>query len=192
MGTFARGHASCAARAARLRTQVISAVAGLAAISGAAQAQAPQKTSLLPPVQATTLAGTALTLPVPGKITLLAIGFSRASGAAAGVAWKQVQPFCAAHPQVNCYQVAVLQDAPGWIRSMIVRSLRNARTEAERAQFATVVEKEAAWKQALQDTDARDGYAVLTGSDGRILWMQSGQESTLHVDLQALAAHLPQ
>ncbi len=158
----------------------------------AALAQAQTQRLVLPPTPATTLADSALTLPVPGKITLLAVGFSRSSGSAAGVAWKQMQPFCAAHPQVACYQVAVLQDAPGWIRGMIERGLRNARTQAEREQFAIVVTNEPAWKQVLHDTDARAGYAVLTGADGRILWQTQGQEATLNIDAQALQSHLPQ
>ena len=161
------------------------------ALSGGILAQAQTDGTTLPATAATTLAGSALTLPVPGKITLVAVGFSRSSGSAAGVAWKQAQPFCTAHPQVACYQVAVLQDAPGWIRGMIDRGLRNARTQAEREQFATVVTNEQAWKQALHATDARAGYALLVGTDGRILWQTQGQEATLHIDAQALESHLP-
>jgi len=162
------------------------------ALAGAMPAQAQIDGSVLPPTPATTLAGAALTLPVPGKITLLAVDFSRSSGSAAGVAWKQLQPFCAAHPQIACYQVAVLQDAPSWIRSMIERSLRHARTQAEREQFVTVVTNEQAWKQALQDADANAGYAVLAAADGHILWAAHGTEATLRIDMFALVAALPQ
>ena len=166
-------------------------IATVLALSGGILAQAQTDGATLPSTAATTLAGAAISLPIPGKITLLALGFSRASGTAAGVAWKQMQPFCTAHPQVACYQVAVLQDAPGWIRGMIERGLRNARTQAEREQFATVVTNEQAWKQALHATDALAGYAVLVGIDGRILWQTQGQEATLHIDAQALESHLP-
>ena len=173
-------------------THSIAIVIGIVlALAGAMPAQAQIDGAVLPSTPATTLAGAALTLPVPGKITLLAVGFSRSSGSAAGVAWKQIQPFCAAHPQIACYQVAVLQDAPGWIRSMIERGLRHARTQAEREQFVTVVTNEQAWKQALQDADANAGYAVLSAADGRILWAAHGTEATMRIDMATLAAALP-
>lgn len=154
-----------------------------------AQAQTSSSTAL-PPTHATTLAGTSLTLPVPGHPTLLLVGFSRQSGAAADAGWKQAQPFCAAQPEVACYEVAMLEDAPAFIRGMIVHGIRTGQPQSKHNQFVIVVEQEAVWKQALQVENTDYATAVLLDSTGKISWQTSGDVTTLHLEEKTLAQSL--
>lgn len=155
----------------------------------AAQAQ-PGSSAALPATHATTLSGTSMTLPVLGHPMLLLVGFSRQSGAAADAGWKQAQPFCTAHPEVACYEVAMLEDAPAFIRGMIVHGMRSGQPQSKHNQFAIVVENEAAWKQALQVENTDEATAVLLDAAGKIAWQTSGDATTLHLDEKALLGSL--
>ncbi len=162
--------------------------------AGVLSAQAAQvqtsSSAALPATHATTLAGTSITLPVLGHPMLLLVGFSRQSGAAADAGWKQAQPFCAAHPEVACYEVAMLEDAPAFIRGMIVHGMRSGQPQSKHNQFVTVVEQEAAWKQALQVENTDNATAVLLDAAGKIVWQTSGDATTLRLDEKSLNGSL--
>ncbi len=143
-------------------------------------AQAPA--GFLQTTHAQTLSGAKIQLPVPGHTTLLLIGFSKKSGSAVGVGWKQAQPICAANSVVACYQVAVLQEEPTFMRGLIVHGIRSGKSSAAQATFVTVFENEAAWKSSLHFNDGSAAYAVLLGPDGKILRKTSGTVATLHLE----------
>lgn len=143
-------------------------------------------TPLLPVTHAETLSGTAITFPVAGQQTLLVVGFTRNSGDAATAWFKQAQPLCDAHPGVACYEVAVMQDAPSFMRGFILRHMRNGMPPERQAKFATVFENEPAWKQAFHYSNADDAYAVLLNATGEVVWHASGPQAAIHLDgLQA-------
>ena len=159
-------------------------LAGLCAVlfsSLATHAQTNSATSL-PATHAETLSGTSLTLPVPSSQTLLFVGFSRASGDAVTAWFQQAQPICDAHPHLACYKVAVLEEAPSFIRGVIIRGMQKKTAPAVQQRFAIVVENESQWKQAIHYSNADDAYAVLLDSTGAIVWQSSGEKSAVHLD----------
>ena len=131
----------------------------------------------LPVTHAKTLSGEAVTLPAPDHAaTLILAGFSKSSSASVKAWWLQAKALCEAHPQVACYRAAVLEDAPSFIRGMIVGGMKKDMTPAEQVGFVTVFENEPAWKQSFAFGAADDAYIGLFDKDGKRLWHNSGGE----------------
>jgi len=133
--------------------------------------------SPLPITHARTLSGAAITLPAADHAaTLIFAGFSKNSSASVKAWWLRAKALCQAHPQVACYRAAVLQDAPGFIRGMIVSSMKKDMTPAEQEGFLTVFENEPAWKQSFAFGAEDDAYVALFDKNGKLLWRTSGGE----------------
>lgn len=133
--------------------------------------------SPLPVTHAKTLSGAVVALPaLDHAATLILAGFSKNSSSSVKAWWLQAKALCEAHPQVACYRAAVLQDAPGFIRGMIIGGMKKDMTSAEQEGFVTVFENEAAWKQSFAFGAADDAYVALFDKDGKLLWRASGGE----------------
>jgi hypothetical protein len=81
---------------------------------------------------------------------------------------------CQSHPQVACYQVAVLEEVPSFFRGMVVGGMKHGTPAADRGSFATVFENEAAWKQTFAFNAPNDAYLGLFDKRGKLLWHMSG------------------
>jgi hypothetical protein len=133
--------------------------------------------SPLPITHAKTLSGAVVTLPATDHTaTLILAGFSKNSSAAVKAWWLAARGLCQAHPKVACYRAAVLQDAPGFVRGMIVSGMRKDMTPAEQEGFVTVFENEPAWKRSFRFGAEDDAYVALFDKDGKRLWQTSGDE----------------
>ncbi len=132
----------------------------------------------LPSTQAKTITGRAITLPLPDHAqTFLAVGFSKASSDAVKAWWLQAKAICQAHPAVACYEAAVIEDAPSFVRGMIVSGMKRG-TEPDRQEtFLTIVENEAAWKQAFAYSAPDDAYLAIFDKSGKLLWRTNGAEA---------------
>ena len=146
----------------------------LATLLGGVALEAPQ----LPSTQAKTLTGRAVTLPVPDHPqTLVVVGFSKASSGAVKAWWLQTKPVCQAHPALACYEAAVIEDAPSFVRGIIVNGMKRDMDPSRQDTFVTVVENESAWKQAFGFGAPDDAYLALFDNTGKVLWHTSGAGS---------------
>jgi hypothetical protein len=139
----------------------------------------------LPATETKSLSGKQVQVPVANHLTLLVTGFTKASSDADGAWWKKAAPLCKQNPQLACFQVAVLEDAPRLIRPMIVGGMRHGMTAEQQETFLTSFENEKAWKQALSYSAADNAYIALVDSSGAILWVQNGSKQA--GDLSGLA-----
>jgi hypothetical protein len=117
------------------------------------------------PASAMTRVGHLVTLPVPGRLTLVvgalsAIGDDLASG------WQeQVAGLCAEHPVLDCYPTA--PDA---------RTARRMAPADLRDRIAVAQSRHQSWKSALAPEVQDDVYAVLLAPDGTLLWQAAGPQ----------------
>lgn len=131
----------------------------------------------LPPTHGKSLSGRAVTLPVPDHPqTFLIAGFSKASSAAVKAWWLQAKAVCQAHPEVACYESAVIEDAPSFVRGMIISGMKQGMEPDRLNSFVPVVENEAAWKQAVAFNAPDDAYLAIFDKTGKLLWRTSGGE----------------
>ncbi len=131
----------------------------------------------LPPTHAETLSGKAVILPVSDHAqTFLIAGFSKASSDAVKAWWLQAKEICQAHPAVACYEAAVIEDAPSFVRGMIISSMKRGMEADRRDTFVPIVQNESAWKQALGFNAPDNAYLGIFDKTGRLLWRTSGAE----------------
>lgn len=128
----------------------------------------------LPVTETKSLSGKQVKVPAPDRLTLLVTGFTKASSEADRAWWKQAAPICKQNPQLACYQVAVLEDAPRFVRPMIVGGMRRGTPPEQQDVFLTSFQNEKEWKQAVSYSAPDNAYLVLVDSSGAILWQQSG------------------
>lgn len=124
---------------------------------------------------AETLAGKRLALPkdLPDAPCVLIIGFSRASGAATRE-WSQK---LRAHGQAGSsriFSALILDEAPRFVRGMIVKGMKKDIPAAQHEQYLVVTENGVGWKQLAGYTNADAAYIVLTTAAGRVIWRTSG------------------
>ncbi len=147
----------------------------LAALRGAAGTLNAQQ---LPSTPAKTLSGHAVTLPVSDHpLTFLAVGFSKASSDSVKAWWLQAKAICRSHSAVACYEGAVIEDAPSFVRGMIISGMKHGMETERQDTFVTVVENEAAWKQTFGFNAPDDAYLAIFDKSGKLLWRTSGAEN---------------
>jgi hypothetical protein len=140
----------------------------------------------LPVTETKSLSGKQVKVPAQDRLTLLVAGFTKASSEADTAWWKKAEPLCKQNPQVACYQVAILESAPRFVRLMIVGSMKRGMPPAQQDIFLTSFENEKAWKQAFSYSAPDNAYLALVDSTGAVLWLQNGGRDAAG-DLSGLA-----
>ena len=128
----------------------------------------------IPSARVTTLDEHALNLPkdLPARATVLIIGFGRHSQDATTAWEKPVRTQLAHTPAIGFYDMAMLAEVPGFVRPMVMRSVRKAVPDVLRPNFVPLVDHEAEWKAAAgYDPHASEAaYVLLVDSHGVIRW----------------------
>lgn len=149
----------------------------------------------IPPSTSTALDGHTLALPrdLPARATILILGFSQHS-AATTTAWeKPIRSSLAAAPAIGYLDMPCLEDAPAFIRPLILRSIRKQIPDALRPNFLPLTSNEAAWKQLTHfSPSAPDAaYILLVDRSGTIRWQTHEPFTpTLFADLSTAARNL--
>jgi len=148
----------------------------------------------IPPSQGTALDGHSVILPrdLPGRATILIVGFSQHS-ANATTAWeKSVRNNLANQPSpaIGFLDMPFLEDAPSLIRPLIVRAIRRQVPDIVKPNFVPLTSGEAAWKQTAGFTqDAPDAaYILLVDRAGQVRWQTHEPLSQARFDELAAAA----
>ncbi len=133
-----------------------------------------QAGAAIPSTQATALDGHAVVLPrdLPGRATVLIVGFGRHS-ADATTAWeKPVRQQLAQAGTIGFYDMAMLAEVPGFVRPLVLRAIRHDVPDVLKPNFLPLTGEEDAWKQAAgYATDQPEAaYVLLVDRQGRVQW----------------------
>jgi hypothetical protein len=129
--------------------------------------------STIPASTGTALDGHSITLPqdLPGRVSILILGFSKNS-ADPTTAWEKATRTSLANSTIGYLDIPFLQDAPSFVRPMILRSIRKQVPDIVKPNFVPLATGEAAWKQATNFTPASPdaAYILLVDKSGTIRW----------------------
>jgi hypothetical protein len=138
--------------------------AGFSSVSDTPDSSYTYASLKIPAVSAKTLAGRPITLPAPGRLTLLVGSVNGDRDQAASDWWTQASELCARHAVLDCYQAV----EPS-------RKLRQAVPIEIRDRVAVVAARAQPWKSALQAASGANVYALLLAPDGTPLWHAAGR-----------------
>ena len=130
----------------------------------------------IPTVKAKALDNSEATLPPQGgqRPLILVVGFSRKSGQMCAAWGKRVAADFRNDSRLNYFQIPVLEDAPSFVRPMIVYGMRKGTPPEELPHMIPVYEHESEWKNAVRFSNADDAYILLTDAQGHIIWQTHG------------------
>jgi hypothetical protein len=145
----------------------------LIVLSAAARAET------IPALHAGSLADVQVNLPADlhDKIGILVIGFSKKSSLQTKQWNQSLLPDYGNDPRIVYYEGAVLADAPALFRGMIISSIRNHMSDAERAHFIPILQDAVKWKDAAHFTSADEAYILLIDGAGEIKWRAHGERT---------------
>ena len=128
----------------------------------------------IPATRGIALDGHAVTLPadLPGRASILILGFGRNS-ADATTAWeKQVQNTLASTPGIGYYDMPMLAEVPSMVRPLVLRSIRKQVPTQLHPNFVPLTSDLDAWKQVTGFTDTAPdaAYVLLVDRSGSVLW----------------------
>jgi hypothetical protein len=128
----------------------------------------------IPATTGTTLDGRAITLPhdLAPRATILILGFTRGS-ANATTAWeKPVRTSLADNTSINFFDIPFLEDAPSFIRPLILRSIRHQVPAVLHSRFLPLTSGEDTWKQVtgFSPSASDAAYVLLVDRSGTIRW----------------------
>lgn len=146
----------------------------------ACEAQSP------PATQGETLSGRRIVLAeaVRGRPAVLIVGFSRDAGDGCG-AWSRAVRNDPALAKVAVYQVAILEQAPGFVRGMIKSSMRKGISPSEQDEFVVLVQDEKLWRSYFGVTAEKEPYVEFLDASGQIRWHGHGEARDLEPQLRA-------
>ena len=128
----------------------------------------------IPKTAAESLAGQQMTLPesLNGHLSVVIVGFSKSSQDTVKEWDKRVRKELG--DGFDVYQVAVLEDAPSFVRGMIKHAMKGSTPADRQGHFLVVVKGEAELKKAAGYSEADGAYLLLLDSAGEIRWRTHG------------------
>jgi hypothetical protein len=126
----------------------------------------------LPRLQEDNLAGQKVDLPdaASGKVAVLVFGFTHASQTTTEAWVKRIQADFSKTSGFELYQLPVLEDAPRFIRGMVVSGMKKGVAENLRANFIPVLHDEAELKKLVGYSEKDDAYMVVLDRGGKVAY----------------------
>ena len=130
----------------------------------------------LPRMEGEALSGKPIILPdaAHGKISLLAMGFSKKGGDKATEWTKRFVQDFGKDSRYAVYPVAELEAAPRLLRGMIKGGMRRGTPPEEQDRFVLLFEGEADWKKFVSYAIADEAYLLLLDANGEVKWRGHG------------------
>jgi hypothetical protein len=130
----------------------------------------------IPPVKAKTLADTDIVLPQTSgtQALILVLGFSHKSGENCAPWGKRLFADFRSDIRITYYQLPVLQDAPSFVRPMILRGMRKDMPAEQQSHFIPILDHEDEWKKLVNFSAPDDCYILLTDPRGHLAWQTHG------------------
>ena len=134
----------------------------------------PASAATLPATTATALDGHPVTLPrdLTAPATILILGFTHASSDPSTAWEKSIRATLATSPSIAYYDMPFLQDAPAFVRPLILRGIRKQVPDILKPHFLPITTNEAAWKQLANFSPAAPdaAYILLVDRSGNLRW----------------------
>jgi hypothetical protein len=132
----------------------------------------------MPAIHGESLSGKPVSLPEAsrGSLAILCIGFSHGSQS-------QLKPWTgkltaqSQKPGVSVYSIAVLEDAPRFVRGMIVHGIKSGIPQSQQDRFLIVVKGEDELKRVTAYQKPDDAYILLLDGKGQVQWVHHGPVS---------------
>jgi hypothetical protein len=130
----------------------------------------------LPKIEGDSLAGQYITLPDAshGKVAVLILGFSKASKAPTSAWGEKIEREFTGNSDVVIYQLPVLEDVPGFVRGMVISSMKKGVPENRRGHFIPVLHGEPALKKLVNYKEPDDAYLILLDRGGKVVFQLHG------------------
>ena len=109
---------------------------------------------------------------LPGRATVLIVGFGRHSQNAT-TAWEKPVRLQLAHPPtIGFYDMAMIAEVPSFIRPLVLRSIRHAVPDVLQPNFIPLADQEDAWKRVAgyAPDQPEAAYVLLVDSTGNVRW----------------------
>ena len=139
------------------------------------------------------LTGDRLVIPedLPGRPSLLIVGFSRDSKSQTAAWSKRIEADPQLKGSILTYRVITLEDVPSPLRGFVTRSIRKEVPEPLQGSFLVVTEQTDAWKQWLAFSSPDAAYMALLDAGHQVVWRAVGElTDTLFQALQLEVAKL--
>jgi hypothetical protein len=138
----------------------------------------PAAAERIPEVHGTSFADQAVNLPqdLQDKATgILVLGFSRGSrDAVTGWAQKIAGDYRTSNV-VAYYELPVVASVPGFLRGILLRSIRSSAPERAHKRIVPITNNEAGWRALVHYGEADDAYLLVVDSRGDVVWQTQGQ-----------------
>ncbi len=147
----------------------------------------------LPPLQGQTLDDKEVSLPeaAQGRVCLMIMTFSKQAGERSRQWQDHFAKDFTDDSKITSYSVAMLSDAPGFLRGMIRSAMRRGTPQPLRARTVTVTSDSKPWKQRLNLSSDKDAYLLLLNQHGQISWMHHGDfDPKIYAGLSAATGRL--
>jgi hypothetical protein len=130
-----------------------------------------QSTPTMPKTQGQSFAGHSVVLPdaAAGKVAVLIFGFTKASKVPTSAWADKVQAYLGTRPEVELYQLPVLEDVPQLFRSMVISGIKKGVPENKRDHFVPILQGEAELKKLVSYKKPDDAYLIILGRAGNIV-----------------------
>ncbi len=157
-----------------LRRPVVWPVALLFLVATMGRTQEPA--AHIPTARGTTLTGVEMALPnsLHGKIGVLVVGFSHASGEQIADWGRLIEADYGKSPGLVYFEMAMVASSPKMLRGMIVKSMASAVPAAERSHFVPLAEDDKPWRAVTHCDEANDAYLLVVDGNGRVVWQTQG------------------
>lgn len=109
-----------------------------------------------------------------GSICVIAIGFTHASQSQVRAWTDRARSEAHKNPPLAIYSIAVLEDAPRFVRGMAVHGMKSGTPAADRSRFVVVYAGEKELKRITGFQKPEDAYILLLDSKGDIEWTTHG------------------
>jgi hypothetical protein len=133
----------------------------------------------MPKIEGESLAGHKVVLPdaAAGKVAVLILGFTKASKIPTSVWANRLLADFGTRPDLEVYQLPVLEDVPRLVRGMVISGIKKGIPENRRDHFVPVLQHEAELKQFVQYGAPDDAYLVVLSRAENIVEQSHGPPS---------------
>jgi len=154
-------------------------------LAGGASASWGQTPALvrIPPVHGTVLSGQKVDLPeaLKGKVGVLVLGFSRASGDVVAEWGKKLFREYNGSGTVAYYEMSVLESVPGLLRGFVVKKIGESMPDVAKSHFLPVLDHEKEWKATAGFKASDDAYVLVVDGTGAVRGRVQGTATDANV-----------
>ena len=131
----------------------------------------------IPTARGTTLTGTDMALPnsLNGKIGVLVVGFSRASGEQISDWGRLIEAQYGQSRELTYFEIPMLAGMPKLLRGMVIKQMSSTVPGPERAHFVPLTEDDKPWRAVARYDKADDAYVLVVNGGGVLLWQTEGE-----------------